>query len=227
MDGPNLSDEVYRRLRQQIVHGDLRPRESLSEVEIAERLDVSRTPVRESLQRLASEGLITSHRRRWVVYEHSKAEISEIYEVRAALESYAARLAAQRATDDELASVAALRGGQVFPGNTVAPGSKSVPGGPVVRGSQSPVTRVDFNAHLHDSIIGMSHNATLLRQARTSRLYFFNRTVAGLYTDADLAVSTEQHDTLIAAVCARSPDRAATAAREHIEFALDLILHRL
>jgi DNA-binding GntR family transcriptional regulator len=203
VDGPHLSDEVYRRLRQQIVRGDLRPRESLSEVEIAQRLEVSRTPVRESLQRLASEGLITSQRRRWIVYEHSKAEISEIYEVRAALESYAARLAAQRATDDELAAVTALRGGR------------------------SEVGRVDFNAHLHDSIIGMSHNATLLRQARTSRLYFFNRTVAGLYTDADLVVSTQQHDLLIDAVCDRAADRAEAAAREHIEFALDLILHRL
>lgn len=203
MDGPNLSDEVYRRLRQQIVRGDLRPRESLSEVEIAERLEVSRTPVRESLQRLASEGLITSQRRRWIVYEHSKAEISEIYEVRAALESYAARLAALRATADELAAVAALHGGKTQD------------------------SRVDFNAHLHDSIIGMSHNATLLRQARTSRLYFFNRTVAGLYTEADLAVSTQQHDLLIDAVCDRAADRAEAAAREHIEFALDLILHRL
>jgi DNA-binding GntR family transcriptional regulator len=203
VDGPNLSDEVYRRLRQQIVHGDLRPRESLSEVEIAERLEVSRTPVRESLQRLASEGLITSHRRRWIVYEHSKAEISEIYEVRAALESYAARLAALRATDDELATIADLRGGK------------------------TDLSRVDFNERLHDSVLRMSHNATLLKQARASRLFFFNRTVATLYTEADLVKSTEQHDALIAAVCSRQPAEAEIAARAHIEFALDLILHRL
>ncbi|WP_163508400.1 GntR family transcriptional regulator [Fodinicola acaciae] len=203
MDGPSLSEEVYRRLRQEIVHGDLRPRESLSEVEIAERLQVSRTPVRESLQRLASEGLITSHRRRWIVYEHSKAEISEIYEVRAALESYSARLAALRATDDELVAIAALRGGQTRD------------------------QRIDYNEHLHDSIIRLSHNETLLRQTRTSRLYFFNRTVASLYTEADLVKSTEQHDTLIDAVCDRDPDRAEAAARDHVEFALELILHRL
>jgi DNA-binding GntR family transcriptional regulator len=203
MDGPSLSEEVYRRLRQEIVHGDLRPRESLSEVEIAERLQVSRTPVRESLQRLASEGLITSHRRRWIVYEHSKAEISEIYEVRAALESYSARLAALRATDEELNAIANLRGGQTAE------------------------NRVDFNEHLHDSIIRLSHNENLVRQTRTSRLYFFNRTVARLYTEADLVKSTEQHDTLIDAVCDRAPDRAEAAARDHIEFALELILHRL
>jgi DNA-binding GntR family transcriptional regulator len=145
---------VYQRLRQEIVRGELRPRESLSEVEIAERLAVSRTPVRESMHRLASEGLITSRRRRWVVYEHSKDEIREIYEVRAALEGYSARLASQRATDAEL-------------------------------------------------------------------------TVARLYTPADLEHSGRQHRQLLDAIVVRDAARAEAVARDHIEYALELILRRL
>ncbi|MCI2418292.1 GntR family transcriptional regulator [Saccharopolyspora sp. K220] len=202
------TEEVYQRLRQEIVRGDLRPREALSEVEIAERLRVSRTPVRESLQRLASEGLIRSHRRRWVVYEHTTAEIQEIYEVRTALEGYSARLAAKRATDAELVALRELR-------DQVRDASPELD------------QRVAFNEQLHDGILALAHNETLLKQARTSRRYFFNRTVAQLYTPAELAVSAEQHRELLGAVIARDADEAERLARQHVDFALDVILHRL
>jgi len=202
------TDEVYQRLRAEIIRGDLRPREALSEIEIAERLHVSRTPVRESLQRLDSEGLITSHRRRWIVYEHTTDEIREIYEVRTALEGYSARLACRRATDAELAGLAELR---TEAANADLESDK----------------RIDLNEHLHDSILRLAHNETLLKQARTSRLFFFNRGVARLYTPADLRVSAQQHELLLDAVCRRDAAGAEQAAREHIEYALELILRKL
>jgi len=206
--GLSRTDEVYLRLRQEIVRGELLPREALSEAEIAERLDVSRTPVRESLQRLASEGLISSHRRRWIVYQHTKDEIREIYEVRAALEGYSARLASGRATDEELAELSQLRATAALP-------------------DLDPDDRVDLNERLHDAVLRFAHNATLLRQARTSRLYFFNRSVARLYTPADLAYSGQQHRELLDAIGTRDATRAEAIAREHVEYALELILHKL
>ena len=75
LGGPSLSEDVYWQLRKEIVRGDLRPNQPLAEIDIAERLRVSRTPVRESMQRLAADGLVVSRRRRWLVYEHTKAEI--------------------------------------------------------------------------------------------------------------------------------------------------------
>ncbi|HWN32069.1 MAG TPA: GntR family transcriptional regulator [Pseudonocardia sp.] len=202
------TDEVYERLRAEIIRGDLRPREALSEIEIAERLQVSRTPVRESLQRLDSEGLITSHRRRWIVYEHTTAEIREIYEVRAALEGYSARLACLRATEDELAELAELR---TEAANADLESDK----------------RVDLNEHLHDSVLRFAHNGALLKQARTSRLFFFNRSVAQLYTQADLRVSSQQHQALLDAILGRDAVAAELAAREHVEYALELILRKM
>src|SRR5690606_9984578 len=97
-DDPRRAHEIYDRLRGDIVHGVLRPNEPLIETELAEQLGVSRTPIRESLQRLASDGLIVYRRRRWYVYEHTADEIREMYEIRAAQEGYAARLAAERGT---------------------------------------------------------------------------------------------------------------------------------
>jgi DNA-binding GntR family transcriptional regulator len=202
------TDEGYEPLRAEIIRGDLRPREALSEVEIAERLRVSRTPVRESLQRLDSEGLITSHRRRWIVYEHTTAEIREIYEVRAALEGYSARLACQRATEVELAELVELRA-------------------EVANSDLESDKRVDLNEHLHDSVLRFAHNGALLKQARTSRLFFFNRSVAQLYTQADLRVSATQHEALLDAILRRDASAAEAAAREHVEYALELILRKM
>src|SRR5579859_8257976 len=102
---PNRAAEVYEELRQAIVEGRIRPNERLIELELARALNVSRTPVRESILQLVADGLVVSRRRGWVVREHSPEEIREIYEVRAALEGFAANLAAVRATDEQLAEI--------------------------------------------------------------------------------------------------------------------------
>src|SRR5689334_25297030 len=62
-----LADGVYQRLRSAIVRGDLRPNERLVEADLAVWLEVSRTPVRECLQRLAAERLVVNRRRGWIV----------------------------------------------------------------------------------------------------------------------------------------------------------------
>src|SRR5580658_2671970 len=106
---PNLSDDIYRRLRGEIVHGVLRPNEALVEADLAERLNVSRTPIREGLKRLEADRLIVSQRRRWVVYEYKLDEIAELYEVRAALESWGARMAALKATPEQIQAIVDFR----------------------------------------------------------------------------------------------------------------------
>jgi len=91
------SDRAYSALREQILDGDLAPGTVLGEVEQAARLGVSRTPLREALARLASEGLVSPHSGRGVVVtEVSVDRVAELFEVRAALEEQAARLAARR-----------------------------------------------------------------------------------------------------------------------------------
>ena len=91
------SDQAYHRLREEILHWLLLPGTQLSEIELAERLGVSRTPLRAALARLALEGLVdTSRGRTGVVSEVSAASITELFELREALETHAARLAARR-----------------------------------------------------------------------------------------------------------------------------------
>ena len=91
------SDRAYDAIREEILDGELRPGTVLAEVEQSNRLGVSRTPLREALSRLSADGLVSTHSGRGVVVtEVSLERITELFEVRQALEEQAARLAARR-----------------------------------------------------------------------------------------------------------------------------------
>jgi len=93
-----LAESAYEKLRGQILSGELVHGERLAEEEIAENLGISRTPVREALRRLASEGLVdVTPNRGASVARWESADLREIFDLRAILESYAAQRAASRA----------------------------------------------------------------------------------------------------------------------------------
>jgi len=89
-----LGERVYHQLRAYLSSGEVRWGETLREVELATRLGVSRTPVREALTRLASEGFLESRGRSFVVPQLSEDDIQEIHELRVLLETAAVRAAA-------------------------------------------------------------------------------------------------------------------------------------
>ena len=101
---PSASDQVYATLKQEVVWGEIEPGTLLSESKLAARFGVSRTPVREALTMLASDGLITTlSRRGHLVRTVSFSEILGAFRLRELLEVEAAGLAAQRVTDHDLA----------------------------------------------------------------------------------------------------------------------------
>jgi DNA-binding GntR family transcriptional regulator len=97
---------VYDELRSQIVDGVLSPGTPLVEVSLARSLGVSRTPVREALSQLAYEGLLERHERALRVRVLRPEDVLDLYEVRIALESAAARAAAERRTELDLGRLA-------------------------------------------------------------------------------------------------------------------------
>jgi len=205
----SLSEATYLRLRSEIVRGLLRPNERLVEAELAQRLAVSRTPIREGLQRLAADGLVISRRRGWVVYEHTPGEIGEIYEIRSALEGYAARLAAERATDEQLSRVV-----------EVMRGSEGILSAPRRR-------MVEVNDRFHDAIIEASGNRRLAEEIRRNRLYYFNYRLANLYSDEEVSASRAQHERIVRALLDRDPRKAEDITRHHIRYALETILAKV
>ena len=104
-----LYEEVAERLRQRIFHRELEPGSWIDELKIAEELGISRTPLREALKVLAAEGLVTMKVRRGAyVTEVSEKDLADVYHLLALLESDAAGVVAQCATDAELAGLQAL-----------------------------------------------------------------------------------------------------------------------
>lgn len=102
---PSLADAVYERLWKRIVNLEFAPGERLSEEALARDLGVSRTPVREALLRLGEVGLVrVSPRRGFAVPEAGADDLSELYDLRAALEGFATRRAAPLLADAEIAA---------------------------------------------------------------------------------------------------------------------------
>ena len=98
-----LRDLVFEALRDAIIRGILKPGERLMEVQLAEELGVSRTPVREAIRKLELEDLVVMIPRKGAyVSGISLKDIADVFEVRAAVEALAAGLAAERITDEEL-----------------------------------------------------------------------------------------------------------------------------
>lgn len=101
----NLGEGVYRLLWKRILDRGLRPGDKLSDLRLSHELGVSRTPTREALQRLVSDGIVRVERNRgFFVASFSASDIAEIYDLRATLETMALRAAAPRLTPDLLRS---------------------------------------------------------------------------------------------------------------------------
>ncbi len=103
------TEQAYRAIRQSLVAGDYTPGTHLREEDLAATIGVSRTPVREALRRLDAEGILKfTPNRGATVPEWSDRDVGEIFELRALLESYAARLAAGRIDDSALGRLGEL-----------------------------------------------------------------------------------------------------------------------
>jgi DNA-binding GntR family transcriptional regulator len=100
------SEVAYAALRTAIIEGEFRPGERIIEQRLAANLGLSRTPVREAVRMLAADGLVIATRHRGaIVRPLERADVLDLYELRARLESYAAELASSRAQVADLAEM--------------------------------------------------------------------------------------------------------------------------
>jgi DNA-binding GntR family transcriptional regulator len=110
LEPPNsISDQIYERLKQQILHGEIEPGERLMQIQVAESLKASRTPVREAFRRLEQDGLVERVPRGGVRVTRLELEtIQDVFGIRKVLEAYAIELACDRITGDEIAALKRL-----------------------------------------------------------------------------------------------------------------------
>ena len=210
IERPTLVREAaYERLKAALARGELAPGARLFEPELAGLLGVSRTPVREALMRLAQEGLIELLPGRGArVRVLSPDEVAEVYEVRAALEAEAARLAATRHAPDDLAALAAAQAEL-----------EALPSGDV--GAQTAA-----DARFHALLVAAAKNRELERlfHQLDAKLALARR----FSTDENQSPKTlAEHRAILEALKAHDPEAAARAARAHIERFKALVARRL
>ena len=206
----SLTIEALTLLRDEIIQGKMRPNERLIAADLAERLNTSRTPIREALQLLEAEQLVVAAKRGYVVREHTKEEIVEIYEVRAALEGMAARLAAQKTGTSayrEIEAIGAHRDSLIT--------------------SNDRKLIVDLNDEFHAAIFAACGNSRLDRINRSNSQHFFNYRISELYTKEETKISIKGHALILKAIKNHDADQADSAAQEHVLEALKVTLLKL
>jgi DNA-binding GntR family transcriptional regulator len=195
----SFADRAYYAIRELIVTLELPPGAVVREPELTERLGIGRTPVREALRRLAQERLVEVFPRRGMfVTKVDDRDLARLCEVRVALEPEAARLAAERATQADLAELQ---------------GVLAELGGPRKR---DPRALIDLDERIHRAIYHASHNPYL---AETLEEYYAHALriwmVALARTDIGAAVGG--HHAVLEAVVRGDGARAARLMREHVE----------
>jgi GntR family transcriptional regulator, vanillate catabolism transcriptional regulator len=213
-------------LRELVVSGEFAPGERLSEVELAERLGVSRTPLRMALQTLAHEGLLEPlSRRGFVVRAFSRADAADAIELRGVLEGTAARFAAERL--DGARGLAMLE----EPATALEEVVRNIG-----RHEEEELGRyVELNNAFHDALVELAQSPHLARTlANVKALPFAMPSGAILASHAVLprsheilVVAQHQHWQLIESIRDRHGTRAEEIAREHARLSrlnLELVL---
>jgi DNA-binding GntR family transcriptional regulator len=188
-----------------IDRGVYRPGDRLVESDLAERFGMSRTPVREALQRLETQSLLTRDGRSLIVASLDHDQIAELYAVRTELEALAARLAAQHAAREEIAVLRAM-----------------VEEDRQLLGDASALSRA--NRRFHGQIHRASHNRYLVQQ-----LGMVHRTMAlmattSLAADGRGQTALDEHAAIVDAIADRDGHRAAEALRQHLSVAFEVRL---
>ncbi|MBS0123806.1 GntR family transcriptional regulator [Thetidibacter halocola] len=190
---------AYERLCDEIRSGALRPGARLLETEIADRLQISRTPVREAIRRLESEGLVDHQPRTGaVVRTLDYPEIMELYEMRAVLEGTAARLAARAASPVELEELKSI--------NTE-----------MAEATGDSKALVRLNRQFHARMMDAARNRFLLKSAETVEKTLLILGPSSMESPERAREAVEEHAAVLAALEARDGAAAEQAMRRHME----------
>lgn len=192
--------DAYSMILEAIDIGTYRPGDRLVESELAERFGVSRTPVREALQRLETQSLLSRDGRSLIVASLDHNQMSELYVVRRELEGLAASLAAQHATAEEVRILREM----VEADNALV---------------NDPPALARANRRFHTQIHLASHNRYLVQQ-----LDLVHRTMAlmattSLAADGRTRIAQDEHDRIVRAIEAKDEAEAGQALRDHISVA--------
>ena len=205
----DMKIDIFETLQNEILEGQLQPGDRVKEAELADRFGLSRTPIREALRRLETRGLLVHEPYRGMVVAQLEASaIGELYVMREILDSSAARLAAQHATDTEIAAMEAQ----------IARDKKML---------DDPLKLAASNRAFHIAIYRAAHNRFLVKASDTLTESLALLGPTTLSAKGRSKQSIKEHEAIVAAIKQRDGDTASAAARDHIRAAFQVRLLQL
>lgn len=206
----SLGQEATTLLRRMLLDGLLGDGERLVEDRIATELGISRTPLREALHRLAQEGLLEKRRAGgYALRKLDPRAVEDAIDIRSMLESHAAELAAQRATESQMTSLQANQ--EMF---RAANTDQDIP------------ALVDLNTEFH-SILRQAAHSPLLLQMLSELDGVVDRMLRRMLSQQELDWSAKDHLTILTQIMARDAAGAAAAMRQHVKNGKQKVLDQL
>jgi len=206
-----LREIVFESLREAIISGVLKPGERMMEIQLADEMGVSRTPVREAIRKLELEGFVVMIPRKGAyVAGISLKDIADVFEIRAALEGLAAGLAAERITEEELEEMERMmvRKAEIIENNDL----ESI---------------VEVDTAFHDILFKASRNERLVQILSNLREQIQRFRTTSLAVPGRMKEALEEHRKIVEVLSERNVVLAQSLATEHIENAENVMLEAL
>lgn len=196
-----LRDVVFNTLREAILKGDFTPGERLMEKQLAEKMGVSRTPIREAIRKLELEGLVVMVPRKGAeVASITSKDISDVLEIRATLEALAVKLACKKMSSSELDALQQIN--RNFKNAAI---EKNVD------------ILIEKDVEFHDVIFRSADNAKLMHIINNLREQIYRFRVEYIYKMDDYSELVKEHDEIVKAMINREGKEASHIAHEHIK----------
>lgn len=205
----SLTDQAYERIRRDIVSCTLPPGLEFTETDIAARLAMSKTPVREALMRLQFEGLVRAYPRRGYVIEPVKvSDINDIFDMRVVIEAGAMEFAVKRISESEIERLSQL--------------ADSISD---EKYNENPDRSHNINIEFHETIARASRNVRLHRSviqvlSELERFFYIEAQASAVYPD-----NHASHRDIVSAVTRRNVREARVAIIDHIEGTRSVLLN--
>src|SRR4030042_407041 len=207
----SLREEVYELLKKSILRGKLIPGQHLIEEQLAKRVGISRTPLREAFHKLERDELVIRlPKGGYAVRKFTIEDVEEIFGIRSALESYAAYLATLHMTPEQIS----------FLENKLKESEDALE-----KGDDDKV--VQLNTEFHDLLYKSSKSKKLVEMINTFRDYFFRYRSALLHIQDGMSQSNKDHRQMLEAMKKKDPGLAERLVRKHLERGKDLVLREI
>jgi DNA-binding GntR family transcriptional regulator len=203
--------QAYEYVKEQIINLRYKPSQVITDTQVAQELNISRTPVREAFHRLENEGLLINEARRgWRVYSLSIDDIHELFDIKIAIEGMLARCAAERGSEEERAELLAC-----FEQMQAAAAS----------GDSETWLKCDFK--LHDIIFAMAGNARAERIVANLNDQWHRVRIGYATMRARMAASTVEHEAFVKAIVEGDAEAAQRLMEQHLDNVRTELVHML